>query len=99
MSKYVVVSKRTGESLQFFETKAQAEAYRRKVGMYVDGGKASMSVKKWKGWSNPPRMRGKRSNPRGSVRLPRTGHTGFLKARAVDVITRGGRVVEVKVKR
>lgn len=43
---------------------------------------------------------GGRSNPRrASVKLPRTGHTGFLKASAVDVITRGGRVVEVKVKR
>ena len=43
---------------------------------------------------------GSRSNPRHTgVKLPRTGHTGFLKASAVDVITRGGRVVEVKVKR
>lgn len=40
-----------------------------------------------------------RGNPRGSVKLPRTGHTGFLTAKAVDVITREGRVVEVKVKR
>lgn len=41
-----------------------------------------------------------RGNPRhAGVKLPRSGHTGFLKAKAVDVITRGGRVVEVRVKR
>lgn len=38
-----------------------------------------------------------KKNP--GVKLARTGHTGFLKARAVDVITRGGKVVEVRVKR
>lgn len=46
--------------------------------------------------SNPA---GRSNNPRAGVKLPRTGHTGFLKAKAVDVITRGGRVVEVRVKR
>jgi hypothetical protein len=40
-----------------------------------------------------------KKNPRAGVKLARTGHTGFLKAKAVDVITRGGRVVEVRVKR
>ena len=44
------------------------------------------------------RAQGKK-NPRAGVKLPRSGHTGFIKAKAVDVITRGGRVVEVKVKR
>ena len=43
------------------------------------------------------RQRSKKSNP--GVKLARTGHTGFLKARAVDVITRNGKVVEVRVKR
>ena len=43
--------------------------------------------------------KGKKNPRRASVKLARTGHTGFLKASAVDVITRGGRVVEVKVKR
>ena len=44
------------------------------------------------------RAQGKK-DPRAGVKLPRTGHTGFLKAKAVDVITRNGKVVEVKVKR
>lgn len=48
---------------------------------------------------NPSRARSVSRNPRAGVKLPRTGHTGFLKAKAVDVITRGGRVVEVRVKR
>ena len=40
-----------------------------------------------------------RKNPRAGVKLPRTGHTGFLRAKAVDVVTRNGKVIEVKVKR
>ena len=40
-----------------------------------------------------------RSNPtRAALKLPRAGRTR-LRAKQVDVITRGGKIVEVKVKR
>lgn len=45
------------------------------------------------------RAKSRKTHGNPGAKLSRTGHTGFLKAKAVDVITRGGRVVEVRVKR